>query len=589
MTMHRTIADALIEQAGTRSGSPAFTVLDDDGKPSPLTYDELLERSLGVANRLRERGLRRGERVLICLPTSAELLAVLWGVVLAGGVCVPVYPPAAAHGLTRWKEQVAAMARVTQPCGAVVSAEARLHMAAVLEAHGEDRFTVTPAELPAEGAGEPETIAPDDLAFIQFTSGTTRQPRGVSITHGALMANVRALVAGLGLQPADVSVSWLPPYHDMGLVGHVFTPVERGAHQVLMPPGRFLLRPVRWLRLISDLGATQTTAPNSAYSMCIRRVPRQARADLHLGTLRWALNGAELVQVETQESFCEAFSPCGFEPQALRPVYGLAEATLAVSLGPVGGPRYDWVNRRLLAAASEAVPAPPGSAEAQAFACVGAALPAHELQVMRSEDQPCAEREIGEIWFRGPSVMKGYFNDPQATREVLRDGWLRTGDLGYLADGQLYVTGRRKELIIKGGRNYLPADVEAVCMAEPQLRAGRAVAFGLTNRQTGTEDLVLVAEVRERGDASDRALAHRLTTAVVERTGVRPDRVELVVPGLLPKTTSGKLQRGLVRAAYASGGSLERPGRWQLEALTARGRSWLDLAWLKMRRRLGWQ
>lgn len=586
---HRTIVDALVAQARERPGHSAFTVLDEDGKTTRLPYDELLERSLGVATQLRERGLRRGDRLLICLPTSEQLLAVIWGVMLAGGVCVPVYPPTPAHGLGRWKEQVDVMARITQPCGAVVAAEARVHMAAVLEARTEDLFTVTPAELQGGSAGEPEVIDPADLAFIQFTSGTTRQPRGVSITHAALMANVRALVAGLELEPADVSVSWLPPYHDMGLVGHVFTPVERGAHQVLMPPARFLLRPVRWLRLISDLQATQTTAPNSAYSMCVRRVPRQARAGLQLDSVRSALNGAELVQVETHESFCEAYGPSGFPPQALRPVYGLAEATLAVSLGPLAGARYDWVNRRVLAGAGEAVPARRDSGEAQAFACVGAALPGHELQIMRGEDRPCEEREVGEIWFRGPSVMQGYFNNPQATREVLRDGWLRTGDLGYLADGLLYVTGRRKELIIKGGRNYLPADIEAVCMDEPRLRAGRAVAFGLPNRQTGTEDLVMVAEVREAAAAKDRSLAQRITAAVVERTGVRPDRVELVEPGLLPKTTSGKLQRSRVRAAYETGRPLERRGRWQVEALRERGRSLLDLVWVKMRRRLGWQ
>lgn len=586
---YSTITEALIDRARHAAQRDAYTVIDPMGTTSRLTYGELLSRSLAVAAELRERGLRQGERILIGLPTSEALLVTLWGVVLAGGVCVPVYPPLAVRGVGRWKQQIRTVARVVQPRGAVVQTEARAHMAAVLEEHGEDLFTVTSADLRDQARAEPANVLSGDLAFVQFTSGTTRLPRGVAITHAALLANAQALVAGLQLGTEDVSVSWLPPYHDMGLVGHVFTPVLCGAHQVLMAPTRFLVRPARWLRLLTDVGATQTTAPNTAYSICVRRIAGHLREDLDLSRVRSALCGAEPVQHETHRRFCEDFAAAGFSREAFRPVYGLAEATLAVSLGPLGGAQFDWVDRRLLGSFGRAEPARPAGVDSVAFACVGQPVDGHEVSVQRSDGAACAERQVGEILFRGPSVMQGYFNDPMATRQVLRDGWLRTGDLGYVADRQLYVTGRAKELIIKAGRNYLPVDIEEACLDEPRLRAGRAVAFGLNNAETGTEDLVIVAEVRDAAWTADRQLAQRITGRVAERTGVRPDRVELVEPGLLPKTTSGKLQRNRVRDAFEAGRGLSPPGRRMLEGAWQRVLSLALLARVRARRALGWQ
>ena len=442
---------------------------------------------------------------------------------------------------------------------------------------------------------------PGDSAFVQFTSGTTRLPRGVAVSHGALAANIRATLVAMPLTEADVSVSWLPPYHDMGLVGHVFTPVACGAYQVLMPATHFLVRPLRWLKLLTELGATQTTAPNSGYSMCVHRVPREARAGLDLSTIRWALSGAEMVLDETVTAFCEAYAPLGFAPQALVPVYGLAEATLCATFGPPGGPRFDWVNRHRLASSDEAVPERAGAADAQAFACVGRPLDGHELRLVDGRGEPCRERQVGEIWLRGPSLMSGYFNNPFGTREVVRDGWLRTGDLGYLAGGLLHVTGRQKELVIKAGRNYVPTDIEAACLAEPALRRGRVVAFGLPNRITGTEDLVIVAEAREQSAARQAELVQRITAAVADRAGVRPDRVDVVGPGVLPKTTSGKLQRNRVRSAYERGELLSAArGGWRSRVIgsavralpdraLARARSTAELVWSRARKLLGWR
>lgn len=585
-----TIVESLLAQAERRPDHPAFTLIGRNGQEVEFGYAELLERSRECAAGLRDRGLSRGDRVLLCMPTDRELLAAIYGVLLAGGVCVPMYPPEMTRGIHRWKAQARAVCRVAQPRGAVVSGDSRVHLASVLAEHGEDLFAATPAELRGNGTAEPVDVLPADLAFLQFTSGTTRLPRGASISHAALMANVRALVAGLELEPSDVSVSWLPPYHDMGLVGHIFTPVEAAVRQVLMSPRDFVREPERWLRLITRFGATQTTSPNSGYSMCVRRVPRERRAGLDLSTLRWALNGAEQVMPATLSHFVRAYAPHGLRREALRPVYGLAEATLAVTFGPPGGPRVDWIDRARLAAEGRAVPASESSPAAQGFVSVGTPIPGIDLRLVRRRGrQPAAEREVGEVLVAGESLMDGYFNNPQATAEVREDGWLRTGDLGYLAGGELFITGRSKELVIKFGRNHFPQEFEAVCFDVPGLRAGRAVAFGLPNEGTGTEDLVLVAEVQRGRSTRDPELRAALERSVAEATQVKPDRVELLPAGTLPKTTSGKLQRAAVRAAFQEGRPLAAGSPSLPRELVDRVRSRVDLLRARIRQLLGWR
>jgi len=587
-----TVVAALLEQASLRPGRPAFTVEDLKGRWRTLTYAELLEQSLRVATRLLEQGLRQGDRLLVCLPTSPQLLTVIYGTLLAGGACVPVYPPFASQGLGRWKEQALAIARVAQPCGAVVRPMTRLHMASVLDQVGPDLFTVAPGDLERGDGGVLADILPEqDLAFIQFTSGTTAEPRGVSITHRVLMANIQALLEVMPLDESDVSVSWLPPYHDMGLVGHIFVPVCCGVHQYLVPPTVLLSRPARWLQLVTRTRATQTTAPNFAYSMCAHRISRSERASIDLGSLRWALNGAETVQAASMERFGRTFAPRGFSVQAFRPVYGLAEATLTATFSPHGGIDVDWIDRERLSTAAEARPVPrQRRGDAQPIVSVGRPIPGHELRVVDDDGRDRAPRQVGEIWFSGPSVMGGYFNNPQATQQVLREGWLATGDLGYLDEqGLLHVTGRKKDLIIKGGRNYLPQDFEQACLDLPGLRPGRVVAFGAANPRTGTEDIVLVAEVRDPARTRDPVLRHRVIRTVGERTGQRPDRVELVEPGLLPKTTSGKLQRGRVKAAFEAGVALRSPPRRNVDAVVQAVRSALELTRARIGRMLGWQ
>jgi len=590
-----TITAALIGQARTRAGCPAFTTYDGEGGLHCMTYGELLDRSLRVASALQDRGLRQGDRLLICLPTGPEVLLAIYGTLLAGGVCVPVYPPTANRGLRRWKERMAAVAQVAQPCGAVVAtagSASRLHMASVLELVAPDLFTVGFEALERERYTAPAVTTPErDLAFVQFTSGTTQRPRGVSITHSGLMANIRALLEVMPLTEGDVSVSWLPPYHDMGLVGHIFVPVHCGVHQHLLPPRVLQRRPRRWLQLISATHATQTTAPNFAYSVCARRISRPERAALDLGALRWALNGAEMVHVETLRAFSDTFGACGFDPEAFRPVYGLAEATLTATFSPRGGATVDWIDRERFA--TDGVARPARGVDAMPIVSVGCPIPGHELKIVSpTTGRRRASGEVGEVCLRGPSLMQGYFNNPQATAEVLRGGWLHTADLGYLhEDGMLYITGRTKDLIIKGGRNYLPQDFETACLDIRGLRPGRTVAFGLANKSSGTEDIVVVAEVRDPARTRDPVLLQRVVRTVAERTGVRPDRVELASPGVLPKTTSGKLQRGRVKSAFETGTQrpLRSPPRNWVDGVLESVHSGLNFVLSKINRRLGWQ
>ncbi len=584
-----TILEALAAQAARRAQQPAFTILDASGRETRLSFAQLLRQSLRAAGALQAAGMRQGDRVLICLPTGPEVVLATFGAMLAGGVCVPIYPPNPTKGLRGWKERVRVINRVAQPCGAVIANDGRLHAASLLEEIGEDLFTLSPAALGDHDPADPVNVLPSDLAFIQFTSGTTRQPRGVSVSHEALMANVAALAAVMQLEPGETSVSWLPPYHDMGLVGHLFVSMYCGVHQYLVPPLTFMREPVTWLRLLSDTRAVQTTAPNFAYSTCARRIPEAQRAGLDLSNLRLALNGAELVQAETLDAFCTAFVPHGFSREAFRPVYGLAEATLAATFSSPGGPRVDWVHRHHLASTGEAQPVDGQHPDAQPIVSVGHPIPDHELMVVDGDGRDLPDRRVGAIRFRGPSVANGYFNNPQASVEVFRDGWVVTGDLGYRVDGALHVTGRQKEIIIHNGLNYLPQDIEIACLEVPGLRAGRVVAFGTSNPRTGTEDLVLVAEVRRSSMAGDPELSERVRSVVEERTGLAPDRVELIQPGLLPKTTSGKLQRNRVKEAFEAGEPLSGDRRTVGDFLTGRLRSFAGVANSRLRRLLRWQ
>ena len=319
------------------------------------------------------------------------------------------------------------------------------------------------------------------------------------LTHSNLLANIRAIGTGLNLQPGDFGVSWLPLYHDMGLIGSWLTALCFGVPIAILSPLAFLSRPERWLWAIHEHRGTVSAAPNFAYELCARKIDDRALEGLDLSCWRAALNGAEPISPDTLERFARRFEPYGFRAEAFLPVYGLAESSVALTFPPLGRkPRVDRIGRERFENAGAALPCSESDASPLRFVSEGKALPGHEVRVVDEASVETGERVQGHIQFRGPSTMQGYFKNPAATAAVMRvDGWVDTGDLGYLADGELFVTARIKDVIIKGGRNLYPQEVEEVASEVEGVRRGCVAAFGVSDQRLGTEKLVVVAETRE--------------------------------------------------------------------------------------------
>jgi fatty-acyl-CoA synthase len=551
-------------------GDPAFEEPGDasavGGGDTPIPYGRLRDEAAVVAGGLRERGVSRGDTVALMLPTGLDFLRSFLGVLLARAIPVPVYPPVRLDRLQEYAARQAAILRdagvrllVTIPRARPVAS--LLRTAVTTLAH-----VVTADELAASGT---PVSGPDgdggDPAFIQYTSGSTGQPKGVLLTHDNLLANIRAITRGLEARPTDVGVSWLPLYHDMGLIGSWLTCLHQGLPLTLLPPTAFLARPERWLWAIHQRRATLSAAPNFAYELCARRIRDEAIEGLDLSSWRVALNGAEPVSTGTLERFARRFSSHGFRPEAMMPVYGLAECSVALAFPPAGrGPRVDRVARGAFQREGRAEPAAPEDPAALEFVSAGRELPEHEVRIVDEAGADVAERVVGRLVFRGPSMTSGYYRQPEATAAItLPGGWLDSGDLAYRASGEIHVCGRRKDLIIKGGRNLVPQEIEEAAAGVDGVRRGCVVAFGTENAALGTEGLVVVAETR----VVDAAERDRLVVAVTERIAdavdVPPDRVVLVPPGTVPKTSSGKVRRSATKERYLAGG-LGRPPRTTL-------------------------
>ena len=554
-----TVVDALEWHASRTPDRVHIRLREEDGVESPLTYGWLWQASTAVANGLAARGLGRRETVAIMLRTERAFFPTFIGTLMAGCVPVPLYPPVRADRIEEYAErQVGILGNAAARLLITFTAVERL--AALLVARVPSLAAVVTADALAEGAASPPPAARrprrpgDEPALIQYTSGSTGSPKGVLLSHANLLANIRALQQALAIRSDDVVASWLPLYHDMGLIGAWLGTLYVGAPLVLMPPLAFLARPVRWLRALHDHRGTVSPAPNFAYDLCSRRIRDDELAGLDLSPVRRLLNGSEAVHPETLERFAARFAPYGLAPEALCPVYGLAECSVGLTAPPVSrGPRLDRVDRRGLQEGGRADPAADDAAALRIVSC-GRPLPGHEVRVVDASGARVAERREGHVEFRGPSATAGYYRNAAATRELIgADGWLATGDLGYLADGELFLTGRRKDLIIKGGRNLHPHEAEEVAGRAAGVRAGCVAAFGVADRERGTERFVVIAETRLT-EAADRA---RLERAVASRIGVAlgvpPDVVAIRSPGAVLKTSSGKIRRAATREAYLAG------------------------------------
>ena len=521
-----------------------------------ITYGRLRDEAVAVAAGLRERGVGLGDSVALMLPTGLDFLRSFFAILLVRAVPVPIYPPLR---LDRLEEYAARQSAILADAGVallVTIARARPVAALLKPAVKTLRDVVTPDELARPGApfGFPDAEAADP-AFIQYTSGSTGQPKGVLLTHANLLANIRAIAAGLELRPTDVGVSWLPLYHDMGLIGSWLMCLHNGVPLTLMPPTAFLARPERWLWAIHERRATLSVGPNFAYELCARRITDDALEGLDLSSWRVALNGAEPVSPATLERFARRFARFGFAREAMTPVYGLAECSVGLAFPPLGrGPRIDRVSRAAFQHDGRADAAGTEDARALEFVSAGRALPDHEIRVVDDEAREVDDRAVGRLVFRGPSMTPGYYRKPEATAAItLPGGWLDSGDLAYRADGEIYVCGRRKDLIIKAGRNLVPQEIEEAAASVEGVRRGCVVAFGVPNEALGTETLVVVAETRARDGAERARLADAVTERVAAAVEVPPDRVVLVAPGAVLKTSSGKVRRSATREQFLAG------------------------------------
>jgi 1-acyl-sn-glycerol-3-phosphate acyltransferase len=535
----------------------------EDDRLETIAFGELYGRASRVARELRRRGLEPGETVAIMLPTCAEFFYTFAGILLAGGVPVPIYPPFRANRIAEYAKrqsgilrnaesrflitfkQAEGLARLLQP--GVPSLREVLNAARLADARAEPDGAANrwrPVEFLAHHArGE-------DIALLQYTSGSTGDPKGVTLTHANLLANIRSIMAGAEVDANDVAVSWLPLYHDMGLIGAWFVPLVAGVGLVVMSPLAFLSRPERWLRAIHAHRGTISPAPNFAYELCVRKIADKDIEGLDLSSWRAAFNGAEPVSADTMERFAARFEKYGFRREALLPVYGLAEATLGVSAAKFGGYRLDHIDRGRFESEGRAVPSARGAT--LDFVSAGKPLPNVEVRIVAGDGKDAGERREGRLWLRSPAATSGYYRNPDATRELIREpGWLDSGDLGYLADGEIYITGRAKDLIIKAGRNMYPHEIEDVSGRVPGVRTGCVVAFGAPDARSGTERLVVAAEVRNFSEAG--RISADITQAVNDAVGVPPDVVQLIPPQSIPKTSSGKLRRSETRQLYLDG------------------------------------
>ncbi|MBX3468174.1 MAG: AMP-binding protein [Planctomycetes bacterium] len=557
----------VLEHHATRAPERVHVLLHrDDGPPyEALTYRDLLLGARRVAAGLQRAGVVADDAVALMLPTGRDYFVAFFGALLAGAVPVPLYPPAGLRGLEAHLRRQAGILKNAR-AAALVTWPAALRMARLVRGAAPDlRLITTVADLVVDAPPAPPRTArrrADDVALLQYTSGSTGDPKGVVLTHANLLANIRAMGRAARVGPDDVIVSWLPLYHDMGLIGAWLGGLYHGCRVVVLSPLSFVARPARWLEALSVHGGTISAAPNFAYGLCAAKLDAAAVARLDLSRWRLAFNGAEPVDARTLDAFARRFGPRGLRREALTPVYGLAECSVGLCFPPPGrGPRVDRVHRAALQRDGRARPAAPGDADAQEVVGCGPPLPGHEVRVVGDDGRPRGEREVGRVEFRGPSATRGYRDHPAATRALLRGGnWLDTGDLGYLAGGELFLTGRRKDLIIRAGRNVYPHDLEAAVAALDGVRKGGVAVFAARARE-GPERLVVAAETRlpPEDDARRGALRRRIEALTLELTDAPADDVRLLPPRSVPRTANGKVRRAAARELYEQG-RLGAPG-----------------------------
>ena len=550
----QTLPDVLEQHVHIQPDAPHIILLQDD-EVIPISYGMLQQESLRVAARLRQLDLEPGEPVAIMLPTGADYFYTFFGILYCRGVPVPLYPPGRP---TQIEEHVRRHRKIISNAGArllvtvpEVQPVARLLMSQVPEL----RKIVTTENLYSQTAEKiPMQHRESDIAFLQYTSGSTGDPKGVILTHANLLANIRAMGQVCQVTANDVFVSWLPLYHDMGLIGAWLGSLCHGCRLVVMSPLSFLARPERWLRTIDQFGGTLSASPNFGYEICATRLDDDDLAGLDLSSWRMAYNGAEPVLPGTLRKFQKRFQPYGFRPEALAPVYGLAESSVGLIFPtPGSGARIDRIARDTFVGSGKAESAPEREEAALEFVCCGQPLPGHQVRVVDTQERELPEREEGRLQFKGPSATSGYFRSSDETRRLFRGDWLETGDLAYIAAGDIYITSRIKDIIIRGGRNIYPHELEEVVGNIPGIRKGCTAVFASVKDRTTTEKLVVLTESRQTTPEALAELRQKVVDATVDLLAMPPDDVVIGPPGTVLKTSSGKIRRSSCRQLYESG------------------------------------
>jgi len=521
----------------------ALTFVRTNGDEHRVTYPDLWAEVAGRAKALRELGWAKGDRIGLILPEPDEFVLSFMGALTAGLVAVPMYPPPTLAKMDAYGDTVRHVLRASGARGLITNDAMAGRVEGQLLANGAAAQIVFEREIRGQTSNDDglPNVRGEDLAFLQFTSGSTSQPKGVMVTHRNLSVNSHAIMfEGLRSTPEDRGVSWLPLYHDMGLVGFVIAPVFARVQVMFLPTTSFIRRPSIWLDAIHRHRGTITFAPNFAFELATRAIGAQQATNWDLSCLRAVGCGAEPIVPSVLRAFVDRFEKHGLSPKSIMPCYGMAEATLAITFHDLGTPLVtDRIDLETLAVGRATMTE--REERSVEFVSCGQTFTNHEIIIADAEGKPLGEREVGEIRVRGPSVAGGYFGNEEASAEVFHDGWLCTGDQGYRVGKELFICGRLKDLIILHGKNHYPQDIERVASKVDGIRDGQCVAFSRTG-PSGAEEAVLVAESRRVGEARQK-LIDEVVLAVRSDIGVTLAEVVLIKRGTLPKTSSGKVRR----------------------------------------------
>jgi fatty-acyl-CoA synthase len=535
-----------------------YTFLDHDLNPSNWSYADAFKEASRIGAHLQAKGLSKGDRLALVLNTPENFVLSFLGAIIAGIMPVPLYPPLALSRMDSYMDRAVGILRASG-VKALLTTHDFLPTFQPVTSRTPTLEKLIDIDLLRKSSWDPtikeQIVHPEDPCFLQFTSGSTSDPRGVIVTHRNLMANAQGIIDSLEIHSdTDIAASWLPLYHDMGLIGFVIATLVATMPVIFIPTLSFVKHPGVWMDTVHKYRATITFGPNFAFDLAAKRAPKTSRTNLDLSCLRVLGCGAEPINPKTMENFFAAFSPWGLKANSLIPCYGMAEATLAIAFDRTNRPAQKLTIDRH-AYESESVARPLGNngksldpkKRLELVSC-GRTIPGHEIRILDENSKILPEGRVGEIVFKGPSVTPGYFQNPEASNQILKCGWLHTGDLGFILNGDLYISGRQKDLIIINGRNYPPQAIEWVAEEVPGIRKGSVVAFSINGEST--EKLIIIAETSMLDNPD---LSQTISTQVRSAFGLVVDKVVLLGRGSIPKTSSGKLQRRRTKTLYEEG------------------------------------